>query len=257
MSVSAPPTRQSPPCVHRAAPLAGLLVMALALALQLAAARPPAPLPLTAPEEAFSAARALALVERLLGDGAPHPTGSEANAAVRDRIIAELTALGYSAETQAAFSCSQIWPICGAVENVLARLPGERDRPAVMLTAHYDSVPAGPGAADDMAGVATVREIARILAAAPPPGNPVIFLLTDGEEPGLLGAEAFTAAHPWAASVGWSSTWKRAARAGRAFSSRRRAIIASSSPPSSTTLPGRSSARSTTRSTSSCPTTPI
>jgi hypothetical protein len=202
MSVSAPATRQSPPCVHRAAPLAGLLVMALALALQLAAARPPAPLPLTAPEEAFSAARALALVERLLGDGAPHPTGSEANAAVRDRIIAELTALGYAAETQAAFSCSQIWPICGTVENVLARLPGERDGPAVMLAAHYDSVPAGPGAADDMAGVATVLEIARILAAGTPPGNPVIFLLTDGEEPGLLGAEAFTAAHPWADSVG-------------------------------------------------------
>jgi hypothetical protein len=202
MSVSAPPTRQSPPCVHRAAPFAGLLVMALALALQLAAARPPAPQPLTAPEEAFSAARALALVERLLGDGAPHPTGSAANAAVRDRIIAELTALGYAAETQAAFSCSQIWPICGAVENVLARLPGERDGLAVMLTAHYDSVPASPGAADDMAGVATVLEIARTLAAGPPPGNPVIFLLTDGEEPGLLGAEAFTAAHPWADSVG-------------------------------------------------------
>lgn len=202
MSVSIPPTRQAPPCVHRAAPLAGLLVMALALALQLAAARPPAPQPLTAPEEAFSAARALALVERLLGDGAPHPTGSEANAAVRDRIIAELTALGYVVETQAAFSCNRIWPLCGAVENVLARLPGERDRPAVLLTAHYDSVPAGPGAADDMAGVATVLEIARILSAGPTPRNPVIFLLTDGEEPGLLGAEAFTAAHPWADSVG-------------------------------------------------------
>jgi hypothetical protein len=33
-------------------------------------------------------------------------------------------------------------------------------------------------------------------------GNPIIFLLSDGEEPALLGAEAFLAKHPWAAEVG-------------------------------------------------------
>jgi hypothetical protein len=35
-----------------------------------------------------------------------------------------------------------------------------------------------------------------------PPRNPIIFLLSDGEEPILLGAEAFVAAQPWAANVG-------------------------------------------------------
>jgi Zn-dependent M28 family amino/carboxypeptidase len=72
----------------------------------------------------------------------------------------------------------------------------------VLLTAHYDSVAAGPGAADNIAGVATILEIARIMSAEAPMGNPIIFLLSDGEEPALLGAEAFLAKHPWAAEVG-------------------------------------------------------
>ncbi|HEX9139925.1 MAG TPA: M28 family peptidase, partial [Steroidobacteraceae bacterium] len=59
----------------------------------------------------------------------------------------------------------------------------------------YDSVPAGPGASDDGAAVATVLEIARILAAQPPL-HPVIVLLTDGEEAGMLGAWLFVRQHP-------------------------------------------------------------
>src|SRR4029453_3592711 len=66
----------------------------------------------------------------------------------------------------------------------------------------YDSVTAGPGAADDMAGVAAILEIARILRTELPPRNPVIFLLSDDEEPGLLGAEAFVTQHPWVTQVG-------------------------------------------------------
>jgi len=42
--------------------------------------------------------------------------------------------------------------------------------------------PRGSGAADDGAAVATVLEIARILAARPAPRHPVVLLLTDGEE---------------------------------------------------------------------------
>ena len=187
--------------VSSLAPFIGLLVMALAFALQLLVARLPDPRPESAPAAEFSAGRALAIAERLLGDGAPHPVGSAANEAVRDHIIAELEALGLPVELRSTFACSSIWPLCGYVENILTRLPGQSEGPAVMLTAHYDSVPAGPGAADDIAGVATILEIARILSAEPPPRNPVIFLFSDGEEPGMLGAEAFVAGHPWAAEV--------------------------------------------------------
>ena len=180
----------------------GLVAMAAALGAQLLAMQPPAPKPVTAPAGEFSAMRALALAEHLLGDGAPHPIGTEANARVRARIGEELTGLGYPVETQATFACRSEWAECGSVTNVVTRLPGRTDDPAVLLTAHYDSVPAGPGAGDDMAGVVAILEIARILRAESPLRNPVIFLLSDGEEPGLLGAEAFVAEHPWAAQVG-------------------------------------------------------
>lgn len=180
----------------------GLVLMAVALGLALLSSQPPAPKPVTAPADEFSAARALALAARLLGDGAPHPVGTAAQAQVRDRIIQELSILGYRVETQTTFACRTEWATCGDVTNILSRLPGRTNGPAVLLTAHYDSVPAGPGAADDMAGVAVILEIARILRIEAPLPNPIIFLFSDGEEPALLGAEAFVAEHPWAAAVG-------------------------------------------------------
>ena len=182
--------------------VAGLLLMAVALGLAVLAARPPAPKDATAPTDEFSALRAMERLERLLGDEAPHPTSSEANARVRDRIRDELTTMGFQVETQTMFACRAAWVVCGDVTNIMSRLPGTVDGPAVLLTAHYDSVPAGPGAGDDMAGVATILEVARLLRAEPPARNPIIFLFSDGEEPGLLGAEAFMAEHPWAADVG-------------------------------------------------------
>jgi len=63
----------------------------------------------------------------------------------------------------------------------------------VMLTAHYDSVPAGPGASDDGMGVATVLEVARALRTSPETRRPVWLVFTDGEELGLFGAKAFVA----------------------------------------------------------------
>jgi hypothetical protein len=182
--------------------LIGLVAMAAALGAHLLAMQPPSPKPVTAPAGEFSAMRALALEEHLLGDGAPHPIGSAANARVAERIGDALAELDYAVETQSTFACRSEWAECGSVTNVVTRLPGRTDGPAVLLTAHYDSVPAGPGAGDDMAGVAAILEIARILRVEPPPRNPIIILLSDGEEPALLGAEAFMAEHPWAADVG-------------------------------------------------------
>ncbi|MCX6374037.1 MAG: M28 family peptidase, partial [Actinobacteria bacterium] len=56
--------------------------------------------------------------------------------------------------------------------------------------------------ADDGGGVVTLLETARALAAGPRPRNDVIFLFTDGEERGLLGARAFLREDPWAYGVG-------------------------------------------------------
>jgi hypothetical protein len=185
--------------------LAALALMALALALALLTGRPPTPLPADAPAGEFSAGRAMALLEELLAEGRPHPVGSEMNARVRERIAGHLEALGYEVEIQETLVCrgwSGSQATCATVQNVVTRLPGQVDGPAVMLMSHYDSVGAGPGAADDMSGVAAVLEVARILRAEGPRRNPVIFLLTDGEEVGLMGAQGFAAEHPWAQNLG-------------------------------------------------------
>jgi hypothetical protein len=160
----------------------------------------PEPVGIDAPPNVFSAARARAELVRLLDDETPHPLGSPANDLVRSRLIARLGELGFDPQVQDALGCSKLWPGCGHVKNVLARIDGETPS-ALLLMAHYDSVPFAPGAGDDGAGVAALLEIARILKEEGKPHNSIVFAFTDGEEPGLLGAEAFFAQHPWAKDV--------------------------------------------------------
>jgi hypothetical protein len=166
-----------------------MVAFALSAWLSLRDNAPPAPRGDDAPADAFSATRAQAVLARVLGDEAPHPTGSAANAAVRDRIVAEFATLGLAAEVQRRYVCGT--SNCATVENILARVPGASPERAVLLSAHYDSVAAGPGAGDDGAGVAALIETARALKAGPPLPHDVWLLVNDGEEIDLLGAEAF------------------------------------------------------------------
>ncbi len=168
-----------------------MICVELALRFQL---RGPQPLPADAPLEAFSAARAFAVLQRLLGDQAPHPTGSPANDRVRERLVSELSGLGLDVEIQETSRGPDKRRI---LSNVLARFPGTTSlgKPLVLAT-HYDSVAAGPGAADAGSCVAALLEAARALKYGGPYRRPVYFLFTDGEEAGLLGASAFAGVHP-------------------------------------------------------------
>jgi hypothetical protein len=177
-----------------------LLVLALVIGLAGLRNQPPAPAPLDAPATAFSAARARVVLERIAGDQAPHGVGTPANAAVRDRIEAELAALGLPVERHAAIACRGI--ACAPVIGLVAEVPGSHaGGPAVLLTSHYDSVHAGPGVADDLHAVAIAVETARALLAGAPPVHPVRILVDEGEEVGLLGAAAFVEQHPRAREV--------------------------------------------------------
>jgi hypothetical protein len=162
--------------------------------------QPPPPKAADAAKTEFSATRAREILNRLVGDGVPHPTGSAQNDVVRGRVLDEFTSAGYQPTVQTGFACDELGD-CGSVQNILARLEGTKPGPAVLLAAHYDSVPAGPGAFDDGAGAAAVLEIARILKSLPPPSHSIIFLIDDGEEAGLLGARVFVNQHPWAKDV--------------------------------------------------------
>jgi Peptidase family M28 len=172
----------------------------LVFLLSLLSNRPPAARPANAPATEFSGARARAFQYELTGDGVPHPIGSRQNDVVRQRILDEFKRLGYDPQVQTAFDCDEFGN-CGTVKNVLARLQGAEPGPAVLVAAHYDSVPAGPGSSDDGSGAATVLEIARALKAMPPPRHPVILMIDDGEEAGLLGARAFVDFNLWAKDV--------------------------------------------------------
>ena len=80
---------------------------------------------------------------------------------------------------------------CARVRNVIASLGPQTGR-ALLLSAHYDSVPVGPGASDDGIGVATLLEVGSIMKDRPLK-RPIILLFNEGEELGLIGARAFLA----------------------------------------------------------------
>lgn len=180
--------------------LISLAFLALVFVLTLTQSRSPAPRAADAPAAEFSAGRAREILRQLVGDGVPHPVGSAADSIVREKIAAILTGLGYQPQIQSGFACDE-WGVCGAVKNVVARIDGAGVPGAVLVSAHYDSVPAGPGASDDGVGTVAVLEIARALKNRPPLRHPVILLLNEGEEAGLVGAKAFVESHPWAREV--------------------------------------------------------
>ncbi|MBG9467627.1 hypothetical protein ABE55_13860 [Bacillus thuringiensis] len=127
----------------------------------------------------------------------PHPIGSPANKRVRDYIEKYFQNLNIPVEIQ----LKSVTDIEGGkyaleigaenVENIIAKIQGTSgDDNAILLTAHYDSTLETPGAADDGYGVVTIMETARALKQMPAPKNTIYFVLTDGEEQGLLGANA-------------------------------------------------------------------
>ncbi len=179
---------------------AALIAVILTLAASAVRLAPPSPKPASAPADQFAAGRAREVLAQIVGDARPHPVGSPADAAVRQRIVANLRAAGYAPKVEESFVC-QRGDACATVQNVVAELPGSHPSEAVVLMAHYDSVPAGPGVADDLAGVASVLEVARLLKAGPAPRNSVLFVLDEGEEAGLLGARSFVSTSPEARQV--------------------------------------------------------
>ncbi|HTU10517.1 MAG TPA: M20/M25/M40 family metallo-hydrolase [Allosphingosinicella sp.] len=182
-------------------------VLALALALLAAMAVKGALLVLPSPPAAesatgFDANRAVARLERVLGDQRPHPVDSPAGDAVRDRLIAEMRSVGLEPRLTDDVVCNGrrgAAVSCARVRNLVATL-GPAEGRHLLLVSHYDSTNAGPGAADDGIGVAAMLEIAHLLRGQRL-ARPVTFLFNEGEEAGLLGARAFLDRDPLAARV--------------------------------------------------------
>ena len=183
-----------------------LLIVLMALLLVFAAKdlliRPPEP-PAKAENGAFDTARAAGRLARVVGDQRPHPVDSEANDAVRARLVAELRAIGLEPQIRERMDCNGTpnsrAVSCSMTRNVVASI-GPAQGPRLLLNSHYDSTPTGPGASDDGIGVASMLEVAALLRAAPP-ARPITFLFNEGEEYGLNGARAFVEGDPLAREV--------------------------------------------------------
>ena len=179
-----------------------LALLMLAFALKgLLVAPPQAPASVAAGQ--FDTSRAIARLERILGDQRPHSVDTPADDAVRERLVGELRAIGLTPEVREATDCRADTRArvvsCSHVRNVVATV-GPAVGKHILLNAHYDSTPTGPGAADDGIGVATLLEVAAQLKASPPP-RPVTLLFNEGEEYGLNGASAFARHDPLARQV--------------------------------------------------------
>lgn len=174
--------------------LAAMAVVGLSYWLSLA----PSPKPASAPPEQFSAERAMAHVKVMAQK--PHPAGSLENDKVRDYIVAQLRLLGVEVEVLEEIT-HRGGNSVAVYHAVLGRIRGTDSTKSFAVDAHYDSVPYGPGAADDISGVAAMIESARAILAGPPLKNDIIFCFADQEEISAGGAKAFID-HPWFQDVG-------------------------------------------------------
>jgi len=135
--------------------------------------------------------------------------GSEGLERATAWVEERLAEIGLEPDVEGDFR--QVWTWRGGeperefeLTNLAARLPGSdpdlADHPVVVV-AHLDHLGRGwpdvregnegrvhPGADDNASGVAVLLELARSLAADGPRPRPVVFLVTTGEEAGLVGA---------------------------------------------------------------------
>ena len=112
-------------------------------------------------------------------------TGSDGFAASVAYLTARLEAAGYRVDRQ-AFAYDG-----GIGANLLAELPGTDPSSVVMLGAHLDSVPNGPGINDNGSGVATVLAIAEAIPLLGSPAATLRFAFWDAEEIGRRGSSAY------------------------------------------------------------------
>ncbi|MDO9275747.1 MAG: M28 family peptidase [Lutibacter sp.] len=150
----------------------------------------------------FSTSKALLQLKEITKK--PHFTGSPEHEVVRNYIVSELTKLGLKVEIQEQMAVNQKWRAAANTKNILARIKGSENGKALLLLSHYDSNPhSSLGASDAGSGVVVILEGVRaFLAKKEIPKNDIIICISDAEELGLLGANAFVSHHPWAKEVG-------------------------------------------------------
>ena len=159
-------------------------MLALVAAGLLTALAPAAPPAAPRPQWVTAPAPTVQEIARGLAGFGPRPAGSPAHDAAAAWLLATMRGAGLEQV--------RAWPLPGRprLRNLTGVVPGEPGGGEVLLTAHYDTVPASPGAGDDASGcsvaIAAAAELRRT-----PLRHTVRVVLFDGEEDGLHGSRAF------------------------------------------------------------------
>ena len=153
-------------------------------------------------ETDFSIENALNHLEKISKEA--HYTGSKEHKKVQSYIVTELQKMGFETEIQTQTAINKKWFAATTAENIIAKLKGSGSGKALLLLTHYDSNPhSSLGASDAGSGVVTILEGLRaFIAKNETQKNDIVVLISDAEELGLLGAQAFVDAHSWTKDIG-------------------------------------------------------
>jgi hypothetical protein len=185
------------------ASLTVILIMLIAACLAVFSMQTPKAAPENAPLTEFSSERAMEKVKLFAQE--VHGYGTPGRAKMRELLLDELRALGFTPEVQTGTAVRQggflPYDRAGEAENILVRLTGTagQSKPAILFVTHYNGTLNSRGASDAM-GVAAFLETMRALKQGEPLKNDLIFLFTDMRHPFPLGSKLF-AEHRWSADT--------------------------------------------------------
>ena len=152
--------------------------------------------PATAPATVFSAERADDDLRAVASQ--PRSIGTPAHAATIATIRTRLADMGVESEivedVVARPDFNQVF--AGRLSNVIARIPGTNSTGAVLLLAHFDSVPTSLNANDGGLGVATLLETVRAIQAGDALANDVVLWFGDADETTSMNTRILQQ-HPW------------------------------------------------------------
>lgn len=152
---------------------------------------PPSIVSTSSNKQVFSAQRALNYLRQIAEE--PHSGGTKAHDAVFSYIIDFCEQRGLETIKQQDIGISYVngGVVGGLAKNIIVKIKGVHSTGSVLVMGHYDSHPNTFGASDNGAAVAAMMETIDILIKGPKLNNDLIFLFTDLEESGQLGADAF------------------------------------------------------------------
>ena len=150
--------------------------------------------------------RIMGHVEEMVQNGPHSLYDKDANRAVTDYMISQLESYGITEGDTTArpaylvqdyvveSDTYQNWYLSNLIVHIPAN-SAEATGDAVMVMAHFDSVPMGPGASDDITACSVMLEAIRFYQESMANGNEItndlIFCFVNGEEFALYGSEAF------------------------------------------------------------------